>query len=76
MGKGNWLTSKRMKECWGLFFFFLILVWDIVKLIQVLFNTWKEGEYLGPSSSKNRKAIAVKFSGIKYCLFIYTHVNK
>lgn len=57
--------------------FVLVLIWDIVELIEVSFNTGNRwGETLGPTSNKNRKATAMTFSGIQYCLFIYTLVNK
>lgn len=75
MGKGNWLTSKRMKKILGFLAFVLVLVWDMVKLIEVSVLGKRRG-CLGPRSSKNRKAIAVKFSDIEYYLFIYTLVNK
>lgn len=48
----------------------------MIKLIEVSFNTGNKGGKLGPTSSKNTKAIAVKLSGIQYCLFIYMLVNK
>lgn len=56
MGKGNWLTSKGMKKKLGFLAFVLLLVWDMVKLIEVSFSTEKEEGVSGAYKQQNQES--------------------